>query len=54
MVKETGLDIVASGGAKSELDIKNAKEIGCFGIILGKSIYSGAIDLKNAIDKYED
>lgn len=54
MVKETGLDIVASGGAKSELDIKNAKEIGCFGIILGKSIYSGAIDLKNAIDNYED
>lgn len=54
MVIESGLDIVASGGAKSENDIKNAKEIGCEGIILGKSIYSGAIDLKKAIDTYED
>lgn len=54
MVDETKLDIVASGGAKTINDIKKAKEIGCFGIILGKSIYSGAIDLKEAIDKYED
>ena len=50
---ETGLDIVASGGAKSLDDIKNAIEIGCSGIILGKSIYNGNIDLKEAIDKFE-
>ena len=54
MVDSTGLDIVASGGAKSNLDIENAKNIGCEGIILGKSIYSGAIDLKEAIERYED
>lgn len=53
MIDSTGLDIVASGGAKSMNDIKNAKEIGSFGIILGKSIYSGAIDLKKAIEEYE-
>ena len=51
---ETGLNIIASGGAKSLDDIKNAKEIGCFGIILGKSIYNGDIDLKIAIEKFED
>jgi phosphoribosylformimino-5-aminoimidazole carboxamide ribotide isomerase len=53
MIDSTGLDIVASRGAKSMNDIKNAKEIGSFGIILGKSIYSGAIDLKKAIEEYE-
>lgn len=54
MVDSLGLDIIASGGAKSMEDIKKAKEIGCFGIILGKSIYSGSIDLKKAILEYED
>ncbi|MBE6138089.1 MAG: 1-(5-phosphoribosyl)-5-[(5-phosphoribosylamino)methylideneamino]imidazole-4-carboxamide isomerase [Erysipelotrichaceae bacterium] len=54
MVDETGLEIIASGGAKTSDDIKNAKEIGCCGIILGKSIYSGAIDLEEAIKKFED
>ena len=49
---ETGLDIVASGGAKSLDDIKIAEEIGCDGIILGKSIYNGNIDLKEAINKF--
>ena len=54
MVDETGLDIIASGGAKTLNDIKNAKEIGAYGIILGKSIYSGSIDLVEAIKEYED
>lgn len=49
---ETGLDIVASGGAKSLDDIRIAEEIGCEGIILGKSIYNGNIDLKEAINKF--
>lgn len=50
---ETGLDIIASGGAKSLDDIKAAKEIGCQGIILGKSIYNGNIDLEEAIKRFE-
>lgn len=54
MVDLTGLEIIASGGAKTLDDIKAAKEIGCGGIILGKSIYSGAIDLEDAIKKFED
>ncbi len=47
---ETGLNIIASGGAKSLDDVLCAKEIGCEGIILGKSIYNGDIDLKSAIE----
>ena len=54
LIDETKLDIIASGGAKTNLDIKNAKEIGAYGIILGKSIYSGSIDLKEAIKEFED
>lgn len=54
LIDETNLDIIASGGAKSEDDIKLAKEIGAYGIILGKSIYSGQIDLAKAIKEYED
>lgn len=51
---ECGLDVVASGGAKSLNDIEAAKEIGCVGIILGKSIYNGDIDLLEAVKKYQD
>lgn len=51
---DTGLDVVASGGAKSLADIKLAKDINCAGIILGKSIYNNNINLKEAIDLYED
>lgn len=51
---EVGLDIIASGGAKSLKDIEDAEKIGCKGIILGKSIYSGEINLKEAIDKFEE
>ena len=54
LMVETGLQVVASGGAKSLDDIKNAKDINCQGIILGKSIYNGDINLKDAIKLYED
>lgn len=49
MVDELGINIVASGGAKSYDDINSAKAIGCSGIILGKSLYEKTIDLKEAI-----
>ena len=54
LMVSSGVTIIASGGAKSLDDIKSAKEIGCGGIILGKSIYNGDIDLKIAIEKFED
>lgn len=53
MIDETGLNIVASGGAKSINDVKACKKIGCEGIILGKSLYAGEINLKEALS-YED
>ena len=50
--KETGLNVIASGGISGMADLQNLQESGVYGAVLGKSIYSGAIDLKAAIEKY--
>jgi len=42
--------IIASGGVTSVDDIKALREIGAHGAILGRAIYEGAIDLREAID----
>lgn len=49
MQKETGLSVIASGGISSMQDVKNLKESGVYGAVLGKAIYTGAIDLKEAL-----
>lgn len=49
MIEETGLQIVASGGISSLEDLRSCKEIGAYGAILGKAIYTGAVDLKDAL-----
>lgn len=43
-------DIIASGGISNINDIKNLKEAGIFGAICGRSIYSGTLDLKEAVN----
>lgn len=42
-------DIIASGGIKELADIKALKELGLYGAICGKSIYSGSLSLKAAV-----
>ena len=48
--KKYTLDIVASGGVSSIDDIKALKEMDLYGAIIGKAYYTGAIDLKEAIE----
>ena len=43
------MDIIASGGVSSEEDIRALMNMKVFGAILGKALYTGAIDLKQAI-----
>ncbi|MDF2880314.1 MAG: phosphoribosylformimino-5-aminoimidazole carboxamide ribotide isomerase [Clostridiaceae bacterium] len=43
-------NIIASGGIKSIHDLIVIKEMGIYGAIVGKGIYSGKIDLKEAIN----
>lgn len=50
MVETVGIPVIASGGVSSIEDIKNLKKIkNLWGVITGKAIYSGALDLKEAI-----
>ncbi len=53
LARESGVSIVASGGVKSIDDIRAVKaheKDGIEGVILGKSIYTGSLDLREAID----
>ena len=44
------VDIVASGGVSSRADVKALSEMEIYGAIIGKAYYTGAIDLKDAIE----
>lgn len=49
------LPVIASGGIATTDDLdklKTLEQIGLYGVILGKSIYTGAINLKDAIERY--
>jgi len=43
------MNIIASGGVRDMNDIKSLKKMNLYGAICGKSIYSGTIDLKEAL-----
>ena len=47
--KEVNLDITASGGIATILDIKELKEIGVYGAITGKAIYAKTLCLEESI-----
>jgi phosphoribosylformimino-5-aminoimidazole carboxamide ribotide isomerase len=49
MVKAVNIEIIASGGVSSIDDVKNLKEVGVSGAIIGKALYTGNIDLAEAI-----
>lgn len=50
LVETVTLPVIASGGVSSIEDIKNLKEIkNLWGVIVGKALYSGKINLKEAI-----
>ena len=53
LARESGIRIVASGGVKSVEDIRALKAYekdGIEGVIVGKSIYMGTLDLQEAIE----
>jgi len=43
------LHIIASGGVSDEQDIQKLHALGCEGVIIGKAIYEGRINLKNLL-----
>ena len=47
------LDLIASGGVSSQEDLTRLKALGLYGAILGKALYTGALDLKAALREME-
>ncbi|WP_458407452.1 1-(5-phosphoribosyl)-5-[(5-phosphoribosylamino)methylideneamino]imidazole-4-carboxamide isomerase [Anaerotignum sp.] len=48
--KKFSVDIVASGGVTTLDDVKKLADMGMYGAILGKALYTGNIDLKAAVE----
>lgn len=51
--QQFSLDLIASGGVSSREDLTRLKELGLYGAILGKTLYTGALDLKAALKEME-
>ncbi|NMA65798.1 MAG: 1-(5-phosphoribosyl)-5-[(5-phosphoribosylamino)methylideneamino]imidazole-4-carboxamide isomerase [Clostridiaceae bacterium] len=52
MVRETNLHVIASGGVAKIEDLRALKKTGVSGVIVGKALYTGDIDL-NAITSFD-
>ena len=48
--RAVSLNVIASGGVSSLKDVKELKEMGLYGAIIGKAYYEGAIDLTAAVE----
>ena len=46
LIDKTKIQLIASGGVSAIKDVYDLKAIGCYGAIIGKAIYEGAISLK--------
>jgi phosphoribosylformimino-5-aminoimidazole carboxamide ribotide isomerase len=56
-VKSSPIPVIASGGVSSPFDLERLSgltRVGLLGAIVGKSIYSGKIDLRDAIERFSD
>jgi len=56
MARSIDIPLIASGGVSSIDDVEKLKGIehlGIIGVIIGKALYTGALDLKEAIEKAE-
>ncbi|MBI2847830.1 MAG: 1-(5-phosphoribosyl)-5-[(5-phosphoribosylamino)methylideneamino]imidazole-4-carboxamide isomerase [Chloroflexi bacterium] len=49
MVNATRLPVIASGGISTLLHVKMLKQLGAEGVIIGRALYTGDIDLKQTI-----
>jgi phosphoribosylformimino-5-aminoimidazole carboxamide ribotide isomerase len=46
----SGLDVIASGGVNTLDDVHAAREANLAGVIIGRALYEGTIDLKEALE----
>lgn len=48
--RDFSMDLVASGGVSSIADVKALREMDLYGAIIGKAYFTGAIDLREALE----
>jgi len=53
LINNSGLNVIASGGISSMMDIENVETIGAHGIIIGKALYQGALNLRDIVQRFE-
>lgn len=51
MCKMDGLQVIASGGICTYEELDTLRDVGCAGAILGKSLYTGTLDIKIALER---
>ena len=49
LAEVSGLDLIASGGVHTLADVLTAREADLAGVIIGRALYEGTIDLKEAL-----
>jgi phosphoribosylformimino-5-aminoimidazole carboxamide ribotide isomerase len=49
LAERSGLDVIASGGVHTIDDVRAAKDAGLAGCIIGRALYDGTVDLKEAL-----
>ncbi len=54
MVQGTGLEVIASGGISRIGDLKALKDVGAGGAVIGKALYAGSIDLRDAVGMFKE
>ncbi len=54
LINATGLPVIAAGGITSVLHVRMLKQLGAEGAIIGRALYTGDIDLKEALAAIEE
>lgn len=50
LAREFDMQIIASGGVSSLEDVRRLREAGLYGAVIGRAYYTGAVDLREAIE----
>ena len=53
LIEATGMDIIGSGGVSCLDDLRNLRDAGCAGAILGRAMYEGAFTVEEALAAME-
>lgn len=54
LIEKTGMNVIASGGVSKLEDIEQLRDIGASGVIIGKALFNGALDLEEVIKKFQN